>query len=86
MVVDDEAICLESMKFMLQQAGVDFENQVDLCMHGLEAVNQVKEAYTSGMSYKLIFSDFSMPVMDGLEATREIRRYLTEEQCLSLKD
>jgi CheY-like chemotaxis protein len=36
----------------------------------------VKKTYENGMSYSIIFTDFSMPVMDGIEATKKIRRYL----------
>ena len=28
------------------------------------------------MRYSIIFTDFSMPVMDGIEATKKIRAYL----------
>ena len=31
------------------------------------------------MKYKVIFMDFSMPIMNGIEATKKIREYLTEE-------
>ena len=31
------------------------------------------------MSYKVIFTDFSMPVMGGIESTILIRKFLSEE-------
>ena len=31
------------------------------------------------MKYKLIFTDFSMPVMNGITATVKIRKYLANE-------
>ena len=31
------------------------------------------------MSYKVIFTDFSMPVMSGIESTILIRKFLSEE-------
>lgn len=36
-------------------------------------------AYQSGINYKLILTDFSMPVLDGIASTKIIRTYLTEE-------
>ena len=38
------------------------------------------------MAYKIIFTDFSMPVMDGIEATFHIRKFLEEEQGISVID
>ena len=51
---------------------------MDFCLSGEEAVTQVKKAYEHGMSYKIIFTDFSMPGMDGIEATYQIRKFLME--------
>ena len=39
----------------------------------------VKEIYTSGLKYKLIFTDFDMPIMDGIISTSKIRNYLENE-------
>ena len=59
---------------------------MDFCMSGEEAVKQVKKAYKNNMAYKIIFTDFSMPGMDGIQATSEIRKFLKEEQNLSLEN
>ena len=32
-----------------------------------------------GITYKIIFTDFSMPVMDGIEATKKMRSFLTSK-------
>ena len=38
------------------------------------------------MSYKVIFTDFSMPIMDGIESTREIRKWLEQEHRVARDD
>jgi len=45
----------------------------------------VRLAYENGLRYKIIFTDFNMPEMDGIEATTKIRKYLTKEMQLELK-
>ena len=51
---------------------------MDYCITGLEMVQQVQSATKFGLKYKVIFTDFSMPVMDGMQATRKIRAFLAE--------
>ena len=46
----------------------------------MEAIDLVMKKHKEGQRYKMIFTDFSMPSKDGIEATREIR------QCLESKD
>ena len=66
------------MKALLSKAGVDVKYQVDYCITGQESLDQVKEAYEYGFNYKYIFTDFSMPIMDGIESTRLIRKHMAE--------
>ena len=68
-MADDEEFCLSSMKAMLFKAGIDVEHQVDFCITGREAVDQLKDAYLHSMSYAAVFTDFNMPIMDGIDAT-----------------
>ena len=67
MVVDDEEYCLDAMKNILENLGINTSKQVDFCINGQEALDQVKSASQLGLRYKIIFTDFSMPVMDGLK-------------------
>lgn len=79
MIVDDEEFCLTTMKSMLFNLGIDIMNQVDSCINGLEALDTLKSAYKSNQSYKIIFTDFSMPVMGGIESITKMRSYLGED-------
>jgi CheY-like chemotaxis protein len=38
------------------------------------------------MSYKLILTDFNMPVMDGIKSTQKIRKFLTNDLNIKRKD
>ena len=54
------------MKAIFERVGINCDHQVDFCISGEESLHQVKEAYKNKVFYKVIFTDFSMPVMDGI--------------------
>ena len=64
LLVEDNALNQQVAQELLQAAGV----QVDLASDGHMAVQQVQR-----QSYDLVLMDMQMPVMDGLEATRQLR-------------
>ena len=66
MVVDDEEFCLSTMKAQLTLLKVNYKNICDFCITGKEALDKVEEVYKNGQKYKLILTDFSMPVLDGI--------------------
>ena len=39
-----------------------------------------------GIQYKIIMTDFSMPIMDGIEAARHMRAYMTDQLKLNLEN
>jgi len=68
LVVDDVDINLEIAKFMLEEVGFSVELAVD----GQQAVDMYLNSENG--YYDIIIMDIQMPVMDGLTATRNIRK------------
>ena len=65
LVVDDNQINQEVMALQLETFGVS----PTFASNGLESVNRLTTE-----SFDIVFMDYQMPVMDGLTATREIRK------------
>jgi len=72
LVVEDNAINQKVAQGLLKKFGV----QVDLAANGEEAVNSLEN-----LPFDLVFMDCQMPIMDGYDATRQIR--LPESKVLN---
>ena len=67
LVIDDEALVIESLKKLLKKKGYD----VSIAKNGLEAMQRIEEG-----DFDLIVSDIRMPDMNGIEIIKKIREYL----------
>ena len=78
LIVDDEPYCLLGLQTLLSKV-IDVEARCDKAMSGEEAIELVRTCYSNNLGYKIIMMDFSMPGMDGIQATRNILEILRNE-------
>ncbi|KAI5204445.1 hypothetical protein E4T39_03638 [Aureobasidium subglaciale] len=71
LLVDDNEVNLKLLQTFLFRR--DFKD-IKLARNGSEAVNIYEDALYQQNPFRLVFMDISMPVMDGFEATKIIRR------------
>ncbi len=74
MVVDDSRAIRAKMKDILQKQMF----KVFVAAHGEEALNYLNE----NPDIKLIVTDFNMPVIDGMELTKEIRKKYNKNELI----
>ncbi len=70
LVVDDNASAREILSRMAQQYGVE----ADMAPDGRRALEMVEQAEHKGRPYDLVFMDWKMPIMDGVETVEALRK------------
>ncbi len=78
LLVDDNDINLKIMVTYMRKLQCSYVT----ASNGLQAFERYRDAAKSGASFKYVLMDVSMPVMDGLSATREIRALEHEKTLL----
>ena len=73
LVVDDNAVNLQLLTTFMKKTKLPYVAARD----GWQALEAFKQAFddTTQEAFRYVLMDVSMPVMDGLESTREIRRF-----------
>ena len=74
------------MKAIFFTIGVDINFQLDSFMNGHQALELIDSVYEYGYRYSFIFTDFSMPEMDGVEFVKLVRKMLTNKFRIPLEN
>lgn len=72
LVVDDDKIACLNMSSCLREIGINSE-----CVYsGREAIEKVRQHHLAEKEYFAVIIDLKMPQMNGIETTRQIRRFV----------
>jgi len=69
----------EMNRILIEEMLMQYKLSPEFAFNGEEAVNKVKKG-----NYELIFMDINMPIMNGIDATKEIRKFNKETPIIAL--
>jgi len=72
LVVDDSKVAVEKTSYYLEK----YNLKVVKAYNGMEALKVIKE----NPDIKLVYTDYNMPLMNGLELTRELRKKYSKKE------
>ncbi|CAD8124691.1 unnamed protein product [Paramecium sonneborni] len=81
LIVDDEYFNIQCLKLLM----LKYQSKCDAAYNGNEAINQVLEKKNNACQicgnkfYSLIFLDINMPIMDGFNTVKELKRMMSEQ-------
>ena len=85
-MADDEGFNLSGLGAQLRRAGIH-KDQIMYCQNGVEAIQKFKESFKNkDAPIKIIFLDFNMPQLGGLEASKKMVDMMTKEYKLAKED
>ena len=70
LLVDDDDTCIKAIKIILSKFPVTYT----IANNGKEALNIIEEKAKNDSYFNLILMDCNMPIMDGFEASKQIRK------------
>ena len=72
LIIDDEFLNIFSLQMMLQPVNIS----TDYCFNGKECLEKIQSKISNSQCckyYKLLIMDINMPLIDGFEATTQLR-------------
>ena len=81
LLVDDDEFILKTSKNILKK----FKLEADSAENGQECLNKIKDKIEKNCNcsknkYKIVLMDITMPVMDGIEAAKNIQKMINEKK------
>jgi len=78
LVIDDDTVACEHAKIVLEELGI----AADIAKSGRDAIEMVKLRQARHEPYNLLFIDWKMPDIDGIEVTRQIREIIGNDSAI----
>ena len=75
LVVDDDPVAAEHARLVLEEKGI----YTDTCSSGKEALRMLRVHYVKHIPYNLVLMNRKMKGMDGIEASKKIRKQYDKE-------